>query len=267
MAKYTKEDILRIADEKNIRFLRLQFTDVLGALKSLEVTRSQFERALNNECTFDGSNVEGFVRVEESDMCLYPDYDTFTVFPWYSPMGEGKVARIICDVYDPDGMAFPGDPRYILKKALKKAAYLGFSFNAGTECEFYLFPDNGNGQLSTETGDRGGYFDMGPVDKGEECRREICSILDEMDFDIESAHHATAPPSIKLILSMMKRFVRQIICLPLNMLLRASPSSTASSPLSCQNQYLVKMGPACIRICHSLKGIKMLFMMNRTRML
>ncbi len=193
MSKYTKEDILRIADEKNIRFLRLQFTDVLGALKSLEVTRSQFEQALNNECTFDGSNIEGFVRVEESDMCLYPDYDTFSVFPWYSPMGEGKVARVMCDVYGPEGMAFPGDPRYILKKALKKAAYLGFSFNVGAECEFYLFPDNGDGNLSTETGDRGGYFDIGPVDKGEECRREICSILEEMDFGVEGSHHAVAP--------------------------------------------------------------------------
>ena len=193
MAKYTKEDILRMADEQNIKFLRLQFTDILGALKSFEVTRSQFERALDNEFTFDGSTVEGFVRVEQSDMCLYPDYDSFAVFPWYSPLGEGKVARIICDVYDPDGIVFAGDPRNILKKAMKKAANMGYSFNVGAECEFYLFDDTGDSRTSTVTADRGGYFDMGPVDKGEECRREICSILEDMGFNIEGSNHAVAP--------------------------------------------------------------------------
>jgi len=193
MGKYSKEDILRIADEQNIRFIRLQFTDILGALKSVEVSRSQFQLALDNESIFDGSKVEGFAKVEDSDMFLYPDYDSFTVFPWYSPMGEGKVARLICDVYNPDGTSFSGDPRYVLKKAIKRAAYFGFSFNVGAKCEFFLFQNGDDNKPSTETSDSGGYFDMGPVDKGEECRREICATLEDMGFNIESSHHAAAP--------------------------------------------------------------------------
>jgi glutamine synthetase len=193
MGKYSKEDILRIADEKNIRFLRLQFTDILGVLKSVEVSRSQFEMALDNEYMFDGSKIEGFARVEDSDMYLYPDYDSFTVFPWYSPLGEGKVARLICDVYNSDGTAFMGDPRYVIKKAMKRAAYFGFNFNVGARCEFFLFPLDNEIKRETETSDKGSYFDMGPVDKGEECRREICATLEDMGFYIESSHHADAP--------------------------------------------------------------------------
>lgn len=193
MAKYNKQDILRIANEQNIRFLRLQFTDLLGALKSVEVSRSQFEKALDNECTFDGSTVEGFTKVENSDMCLYPDYDSFSIFPWYSPLGEGKVARLICDIYNPNGSAFDGDPRYVLKKAIKKAAGYNLTFNVGTECEFYLFRAGNDNKPSTETDDIGGYFDMGIIDKGEECRREICTILEDMGFEVESSNHAVAP--------------------------------------------------------------------------
>ncbi len=192
MSKLGKEDILRIADEQNIQFLRLQFSDVRGNLKSFEVPRSRFEMALE-QTAFDGSTVEGFTRVEESDMFLRPDYDSFAVFPWYSPLGEGKVARVLCDVYDTDEMAFIGDPRYILKRALRKAENMGYDFKVCLECEFFLFDENGDGQPSTVTGDTGGYFDMGPVDRGEECRREICSILEEMNIKVSASHHASAP--------------------------------------------------------------------------
>ena len=193
MSTNTKADILRIADEKNIRFIRLQFTDVLGALKSVEITRSQLESALDNDCMFDGSNVEGFVKIEDSDMYLHPDCDSFSVFPWYSPLGEGKVARLISDVYKPNGVEFEGDPRNILKKALKKAAYYGFVFNVGVECEFYLFPIDADNRPSTETSDEGGYFDIGPVDKGEDCRREICAVLEDMGLLVETSHHQNSP--------------------------------------------------------------------------
>ena len=136
--KYTKEDILRIADEENVSFIRLQFTDILGSLKNVAITRSQLEKALNNKCMFDGSSIEGFVRIEESDMYLHPDLDTFVIFPWRTSE-DHKVARLICDVYCSDGTPFEGDPRYVLRRAIKKAADMGYSCNVGPECEFFLF--------------------------------------------------------------------------------------------------------------------------------
>ncbi len=199
MAELTKSDILRIADEKNIKFLRLQFSDILGNLKSFEIPRSNFEFALE-KASFDGSTIEGFVGVEQSDMFLRPDYNSFAVFPWYSPLGEGKVARVLCDVYDSDEMAFVGDPRYILKRALRRAENAGYAVKVSLESEFFLFDDKGNGVPSIETEDTGGYFDMGPVDKGEECRREICSILEEMGIKVAASHHGLAPAQHQITL-------------------------------------------------------------------
>ncbi len=190
MGKYTKEDILRIAQEENVKFVRLQFTDILGQLKNVAITVSQLEKALNNECMFDGSSIEGFVRIEESDMYLRPDYDSFVIFPWRPQFG--KVARLICDVYRTDGTPFEGDPRYILKRAIKKAADMGYSFNVGPECEFFLFHVDEDGKPTTKTNDEGGYFDLGPVDLGENCRRDICLALEEMGFEIEASHHEVA---------------------------------------------------------------------------
>ena len=179
--KYTKEDILRIADEENVSFIRLQFTDILGSLKNVAITRSQLEKALDNKCMFDGSSIEGFVRIEESDMYLHPDYDTFVIFPWRTSENH-KVARLICDVYCSDGTPFEGDPRYVLRRAIKKAADMGYSCNVGPECEFFLFHIDENGKPTTQTHDQGGYFDLGPVDRGENCRRDICLALEEMGF-------------------------------------------------------------------------------------
>ena len=157
--KYTKEDILRIADEENVSFIRLQFTDILGSLKNVAITRSQLEKALNNKCMFDGSSIEGFVRIEESDMYLHPDLDTFVIFPWRTSE-DHKVARLICDVYCSDGTPFEGDPRYVLRRAIKKAADMGYSCNVGPECEFFLFHIDENGKPTTQTHDQGGYFDL-----------------------------------------------------------------------------------------------------------
>ena len=127
MAKYSKNDIIRIVDEEDIEFIRLQFTDIFGTLKNVAITASQLEKALDNKCMFDGSSIEGFVRIEESDMYLHPDLDTFMIFPWRPQ--QGKVARIICDVYMSDGTPFEGDPRYILKKQIEKAKQMGYIFN------------------------------------------------------------------------------------------------------------------------------------------
>lgn len=185
---YTKEDILRIAEEKDVKFIRLQFTDIFGQMKNVAITRSQLSKALNNECMFDGSSIEGFVRINESDMYLRPDYNSFTILPW-----KDGVARLICDVYCSDGATpFLGDPRNVLKKVVKEAADMGYTFNVGPECEFFLFELDEEGNPTTNTNDVAGYFDMGPADQGEQCRRDICLALEEMGFEIEASHHECA---------------------------------------------------------------------------
>ena len=185
---YTKEDILRIAEEKDVKFIRLQFTDIFGQMKNVAITRSQLSKALNNECMFDGSSIEGFVRINESDMYLRPDYNSFAILPW-----KDGVARLICDVYCSDGSTpFLGDPRNVLKKVVKEAADMGYTFNVGPECEFFLFELDEEGNPTTNTNDVAGYFDMGPADQGEQCRRDICLALEEMGFEIEASHHECA---------------------------------------------------------------------------
>ena len=192
MQKYSKEDILRLVQEEDVKFIRLQFTDIFGILKNVAITADQLEKALDNKCMFDGSSIEGFVRIEESDMYLRPDINTFVIFPWRPQ--TGKVARLICDVYNPDGTPFEGDPRFVLKKALKRATDMGYDFfNVGPECEFFLFLTDSEGNPTTITHDNGGYFDLGPVDLGENARRDMCMALEEMGFEIEASHHEVAP--------------------------------------------------------------------------
>ncbi len=190
LSRYSKEDIFRIIEEKDVKFIRLQFTDIFGTLKNVAITTSQAKKALDNECMFDGSSIEGFVRIEESDMYLRPDLDTFQLYPWHSK--HGRIARLICDVYKPDGTPFEGDPRYILKKTIRQAEEMGFSFNVGPECEFFLFNTDEQGHPTTITYDTAGYFDLGPSDVGELTRREICLNLEEMGFEIEASHHECA---------------------------------------------------------------------------
>ena len=145
MSKYTKQDIMKMVDEEDIEFIRLQFTDIFGTLKNVAITSSQLEKALDNRIMFDGSSIEGFVRIEESDMYLYPDLDTFQIFPWRPQ--QGKVARIICDVYKADGTPFEGDPRFVLKRQIEEAKKLGYTFNVGPELEFFLFHQDENGKI------------------------------------------------------------------------------------------------------------------------
>ncbi|WP_457942071.1 type I glutamate--ammonia ligase [Caproiciproducens sp. LBM24188] len=190
MARYTKDDIIRMIEENNVRFIRLQFTDIFGTLKNVAITNSQIEKALDNKCMFDGSSIEGFVRIEESDMYLRPDLDTFVILPWHTQ--HGRVARLICDIYKPDGTPFEGDPRYVLKKTIREAAEMGYTFNVGPECEFFLFNMDEFGHPTTITHDTAGYFDMGPSDLGESARRDICLNLEEMGFEIEASHHEVA---------------------------------------------------------------------------
>lgn len=186
----TAQDILKLAAKQNVRFLRLQFTDILGVNKNVEIPRSQFEKALAGDIVFDGSSIEGFVRIEESDMLLVPDLATFLVFPWGED--ESRVARLICDIHRPDGTAFDGDPRAVLKRQIAKAASLGFTMNAGMEAEFFMFKPGKEGAPGTVTHDVGSYFDMAPADLGEDARRAIVSTLEQMGFEVEAAHHEVA---------------------------------------------------------------------------
>ena len=189
---FSKDDIRKFAKEENVRYLRLQFTDILGTIKNVEVPVSQLEKVLDNEMMFDGSSIEGFVRIEESDMYLCPDLDTWVIFPWTA--GQGKVARLICDVYTTDGEPFAGDPRNNLKRVLKEMEDMGYTdFNLGPEPEFFLFKLDEKGEPTLELNDNGGYFDLAPTDLGENCRRDIVLELEDMGFDIEASHHEVAP--------------------------------------------------------------------------
>jgi len=189
--KYTKEDIFRIASEEDVAFIRLQFCDIFGVPKNIAIAASQLESALNNECMFDGVSVEGFVRSDESDMYLYPDLNSFEIYPWRPQ--SGKVARMFCDVYTIDRKPFSGDPRNILKRVANKAKAMGINFKINPEAEFFLFDYDDDGQPTTSTKENGGYFDVAPADQGENVRRDIILNLEEMGFDISSSHHEIAP--------------------------------------------------------------------------
>lgn len=185
-----KEEILKICKEENVKFLRLQFSDIFGVNKNVEVPESQFEKALNGEILFDGSSIEGFARIEESDMLLNPDLSTFRIFPWHN--NGGKIARLICDIMNPDGTPFEGCPRQTLKRVCKKAKEMGFSLQAGPEAEFFLFLYDEEGKPTRETHDSAGYFDLAPLDLGEDARREIVNVLNSLGFEVEAAHHEVA---------------------------------------------------------------------------
>jgi len=191
MSKLTKEDVLKKAEELNVKFVRLQFTDILGIIKNVAITVNQLEDALDGKIMFDGSSIDGFTRINESDMYLKPDYDTFTLFPWRPK--DGAVARLICDVYKPDGTPFTGDPRQVLKKVLDEAKEMGYEMFVGPEPEFFLFQKDEKGDATTITNDQGGYFDLAPMDAGQDPRRDIVLALEEMGFEMEASHHEVAP--------------------------------------------------------------------------
>jgi glutamine synthetase len=186
----TAKDILGLAEKLNVRSMRLQFTDILGVNKNVEIPASQFEKALAGDIMFDGSSIEGFVRIEESDMLLAPDLSTFQLFPWGD--AEARVARLICDINLPDGSPFPGDPRAVLKRQIARAADMGFTMNAGMEAEFFLFRPGDDDAPTTVTHDVGGYFDLAPADLGEDARRGMVDVLEQMGFEVEASHHEVA---------------------------------------------------------------------------
>lgn len=191
MENYTKEAILQMAEEEDVEFIRLQFTDMFGCLKNIAIPYSKLEKAMDNKCVIDVSSIEGFVRDEEYDMYLYPDLSTFSILPWRPQ--QGKVARFVCDIYNEDGTPYIESPRYILKKALEKAKAKGYTLMVNPECEFFLFHTDDNGMPTTTTHEKAGYMDLSPIDLGENARRDMVLTLEEMGYDIESSHHEIAP--------------------------------------------------------------------------
>ncbi|ORN07580.1 Glutamine synthetase [Lentilactobacillus parabuchneri] len=189
---YSKDDIRSMVKDEDVKFLRLMFTDLFGTIKNVEVPITQLDKLLDNKLMFDGSSIEGFVRIEESDMYLYPDLSTWMIFPWSTD--RGKIARVICQVYRPNGEPYAADPRNNLIRVLGDMKKAGFtSFNIGPEPEFFFFKMDENGEPTLHLNDKGSYFDMAPMDLGENCRREIVLTLEEMGFDVEAAHHEVAP--------------------------------------------------------------------------
>ena len=189
----TKEEIIKLVEQERVNFIHLQFTDILGMMKNISIPVTQLEKALNGELMFDGSSIEGFVRIEESDMYLKPDLDTFMILPWESPVSDGKSARLICDVYTSDEEPFIGCPRYILRRALQEAEKMGFSMQVGPEPEFFLFRLDQEGRATLEANDKGSYFDLPPIDRGEEARRDMVETLQKLGFEVEASHHECAP--------------------------------------------------------------------------
>ena len=185
---HSKGNILKLVKENNVRFIRLWFTDVLGRLKGFAITVSELEDALDSGMGFDGSSIEGFARIEESDMIAMPDTTTFCLLPW-RPGEGGAEARMFCDIIQPDGTPYEGDPRYVLKRALKRAAKMGYSFMVGPELEYFYFHDDRGPKIP----DSGGYFDMVPLDLGTDLRRETIQILEKMGIQVEYSHHEVAP--------------------------------------------------------------------------
>jgi len=188
----TEKEVLDEIEENNIDFLRLQFTDILGTVKNVSVPARQAEKAFTEGIYFDGSSIEGFVRIQESDMRLKPDPETFAILPWRKSE-ESAAARLICDIIDTStGEPFKGDPRYVLKQALERAEEHGYTVNAAPEPEFFMFEEDEDGRATTTTADQGGYFDLAPKDLASDVRRDIIYGLESMDFEIEASHHEVA---------------------------------------------------------------------------
>lgn len=188
MAKESRLSVLRQAEEQGIEIVHLQFTDILGAMKSVSIPRRQLARALESGIMFDGSSIEGFVRIEESDMFLRPDPETYQRYPW-----QPDAARLLCDIVHPDGTTFEGCPRSALRRVLEGARAEGYELMVGAEPEFFLFPRRPDGSVLPQTSDQAGYFDLGPADIGERVRAEIVEQLNAMGIAVEAAHHEVSP--------------------------------------------------------------------------
>src|SRR5713101_258405 len=241
----TKRDLLDLCKKQGVSFLRLQFTDILGLNKNVEVPESQFEKALEGDVMFDGSSIEGFVRIEESDMVLKPDLETFRILP-YDDEG-GRVARLICDIYNPDGSSFAGCTRQALKRQIAAAQTQGYELMAGVEAEFFIFQLDHSGEPTTETHDHGGYFDLTPVDRAEEIRRLIIRDLVSMGFEVEAGITRWRRDSTRSISATPRRSRPPTTWRRSASSCATWRSGTGSSPPSCRSRSSGRMAPGCTR--------------------
>lgn len=247
VGKYTAEDIMRMVEDENIRFIRLQFTDIFGSFKNIAITASQLEKALQNKCMFDGSSIEGFVRIEESDHVSLSRSRQLRHLPvvW----GRGTAARLICDVYKPDGTPFEGDPRGLLKKVLRQAEEMGFSgFNVGPECEFFLFNYDEDGHPTTKSFDRGAYFELGPTDLGESAQAGICvwrsrTWASRSRPPITNAANGQHEIDFKYADALLCRGQHRS---PSSWWSKPSPICTICTPPSCRNRSTARRAAACM---------------------
>ena len=191
MGNYTREEILQMVEEEDVEFIRLQFTDMFGAIKNIAVTARELPRALNNQCIINAEQIAGMDPEKGSDLYLRPIRDTFAILPWRPQ--QGKVARMICDLYCPDGTPYKNSPRYILERVAKEAEQEGYTCYIDPECEFFLFHTDDNGMPTTVTHEKAGYLDMSPLDLGENARRDMVLTLEDMGMEVESSHHEAAP--------------------------------------------------------------------------
>ena len=191
MGNYTREEILQMVEEEDVEFIRLQFTDMFGAIKNIAVTARELPRALDNRCMINGEQVAGMDMEKGSDLYLSPILDTFAILPWRPQ--QGKVARMICDLYFPDGTPYKNSPRYILENVAGKAQEEGYTCYIDPECEFFLFHTDDNGNPTTVTHEQAGYLDISPLDLGENARRDMVLTLEDMGMEVESSHHEAAP--------------------------------------------------------------------------
>ena len=191
MGNYTREEILQMVEEEDVEFIRLQFTDMFGAIKNIAVTARELPRALDNRCMINGEQIAGMDMEKGSDLYLSPILDTFAILPWRPQ--QGKVARMICDLYCPDGTPYKNSPRYILERVAKEAEQEGYTCYIDPECEFFLFHTDDNGMPTTVTHEKAGYLDMSPLDLGENARRDMVLTLEDMGMEVESSHHEAAP--------------------------------------------------------------------------
>ena len=191
MGNYTREEVLQMAEDEDVEFIRLQFTDMFGTLKNIAITARELPRALDNEYVVDSSYIAGIAGEKEPDMYLHPDYNTFTILPWRPQ--QGKVARLLCDIYRSDGTPLEKSPRYILKQVVEMAAKEGYVCEVDPECEFFLFHTDDNGNPTTVTHEQAGYLDISPLDLGENARRDMVLTLEDMGMEVESSHHEAAP--------------------------------------------------------------------------
>ena len=259
---YTKEDIIRIVKEEDIEFIRMQFVDIFGQLKNVAITASQIEKAVNNQITFDGSSIEGYTRINESDQYLYPDLNSFAIFPWRP--AQGKVARLICDVYNPDGTPFVGDPRGVLRRVLQRSRDMGFdAFNIGPELEFFLFETDDQGHATTLTRDEAGYFDLGPLDHGESTRREICLNLEQMGFEIEASHHECARGQHEIDFKYDEALDCADKIMTFKLAVKSLAKRTDSTPPSCPSLCSGWQAPACTSTCPCSGTEKISFLTRR----